>query len=133
VRFMNKFGLPLVASAAMALIACSSSGAPGKGNDTAPQRREGAENRTAFRANESAADVARALCIASARQIFAISADDVTGSTFGGGGESPQSVDGQITLDLFGPPSRHFRCELAGGAVTSLAEVDADGHPVAGH
>lgn len=116
---------------AMVLLACSGPAASEVGNSVAPRADEEVEEATAFSDDKSAFNIARSLCIESARRRFGISPDDVTGSSFGGGGDDAQSIEGQATLDLFGPPARSFRCEIKGSAVASIAEMDENGDPVA--
>jgi hypothetical protein len=130
-RFLGHLYLPLAASAAIGLAACSGASAPAKGNSANSPGPAGAPAGNSARPEQSDADTAKALCIASATRRFGISADDVSGYSFGGGsGDTPRSLEGQITIDLFGPPARHFRCQLAGSAVTAISEVDEAGHEV---
>jgi hypothetical protein len=130
-QFTGRICLPVVASGAMAVLACSSPGASQTGNNIVIRGDEGVEERTGFPPGQSAFDIARSLCTDIAIRRFGISSEDITGSSYAGGGESPQSIEGQATLSLFGPPSRTFRCEVVGGAVTSIVELDDNGDPVA--
>lgn len=128
-RFARMYS-PIIAAGAIAILACSDSRASDPGNYSASQSDGAVEEGTDVRAI-SVSDIARSLCIDRAGQRFKIPSADVTGHTFAGGGDTPQTIEGQVTLNLFGPPSRNFRCELAGGEITSIVEVDDNGDPVA--
>lgn len=139
-RFAKGFSLPVAASAAAALAACSGAGPVAAGNGASGNGTSGApaapvSQSTAppvnFASEDGPFELARALCTDSTVRRFGIAGRDVTGASFGGGGETPQSLEGQATIDLFGPPARHFRCEIAGGAVASVSEVDHGGNPIA--
>ena len=130
-RRAGRICLPVIASGAMALLACSSPGASQNGNNVVVQGEEGVEESRGFPPGQGAFEIARSLCTDIAVRRFGISPDDITGSAYAGGGESPRSIEGQATLSLFGPPSRTFRCELAAGAVTSIVELDDHGDPLA--
>lgn len=129
-RFAGMLCLPSIAAGAIALLACSDLAASNAGNDYALQS-NGAVEDGAGVSTRSLSNRARSLCIDRADQRFGISSADVTGHTFVGGGDTLQTVEGQVTLNLFGPPSRNFRCEIAAGKVTSVVEVNDNGDPVA--
>ena len=127
-RFAVRPGLPAFLSGALALVACSDPAA----NEVAATTNETAEPAATFSAGQDATAVARMLCTDSVRQRFGITLDrDSTGLNFFGGGDSPRSVEGQVTLSPSEPATPDYRCELAAGAVTSTVELDDQGNPVA--
>ena len=66
------------------------------------------------------------LCVDAARRRFGFATNIIiNGSTNGEGG--PRTYQGEVVLDLIGPPARRFRCALARGAIVSVAEEDASG------
>jgi len=86
-----------------------------------------APKETPFAPGQEVSDVGRALCMQSASERYGISADDSTGSTFAGGGESLETVEAQVTLNTAQARGRDIRCEIQGGAVVSIGELDAEG------
>ena len=66
------------------------------------------------------------LCVDAARQRFGFPTNIIINGTNNGEG-GPQTFEGEVVIDLTGPPPRRFRCALARGAVTSVTEEDASG------
>ena len=128
-RYSARVCLPVVG--AMALLACSDPNGAEGGNNSAALGNDAVEVPRSFTAEEGPSDTGRALCLNAAIRRFGFSPDDVTGSTFAGGGETPQTIDAQVTLNLYGPPARDFRCEIRAGAVVSVEELELDREPVA--
>lgn len=143
-RCPAKIWLPVMASGAMALSACSGSSAteiennihsPGNsvdalGNDVDNRSAEDVEEGPPIPLDHDDFTIPSDLCLDAARQRYGIATNVITNSAISVGGNTRQTLQGEVTLDLPGPPARRFICRLARGAVVSVIEVDAPG-PVA--
>jgi hypothetical protein len=129
-----KVWLLAVIPGALALSACSSSSASGTDN-TAPFASNsgsapgnGLDNQSGD-AGQSSSDGdfdPFPLCENAARQRFGFPTNIIINGTYSGEG-GPQTFEGEVVIDLRGPPARRFRCALARSAVTSVTEEDASG------
>jgi len=127
----GRIGLSATAAAAIALASCSGSSAAPPGNNAGPQADGNRQKGGGVLTDDQVGEVAQSLCTESARQRYGIAPADVTGFSWIGGGETRQSISGQMTIILAGPPERLFQCALAGGAVSSVVEVDEHNNPIA--
>ena len=118
-----RFARHKLATAAIALLASAPLSA-------AQETRQGIEQTPQAPSGDELLEIARSLCVEAIRRRFGIDPDDVTGHSFGGGGDSRDAMEGSATISLYGPPSRDYRCEIVRARVTTTAEIDAEGNSV---
>lgn len=138
-RFPEKFWLAVTICGAMVLPACSNTSASGVANNPTSENGVSAPGNAH---NNRSGDIAEQgfmdgewdpfpLCVDAARRRFGFPPNiNINGTNSGEGG--PGTYQGEVIIDLNGPPARRFRCALARGAVISVAEEDARG-PVTIH
>lgn len=139
--FPKKIWLPIIIPGAIALSACSSSRASesgnnahfsdsvidGSGNDMG-QQGTGVEDEDwgpSMSLDDPNYHLPETLCLAAVRRRFGVDTNGPNSAASSIGGNTPQTLRGDIAITLPGPPARRFRCELNRGAVVSVAEENA--------